>query len=405
MLPHWISYLTEGTVYAGMEIHDTDGKVCYHYVELHKKKGELHLSKTTEVSDLGEFAKSFKNTIPLFWAINTSKVLLKMVKSPGTTQPEALVHAAFPNLDLNNFYYQIIQWETHPIVAIAKKEYVDGLIREWEDLGMGPFNLSLGIGSLVHSLPFLETDQVQTSNFELTLREGSIGEMKPITRTEHEEYTINGLRLPARGLLSFSQILGGIQKDAADTNFGNSIKQFQNKLSNRRLFNFGLRAALGFFVGILLTNFLVFDHYRTEIGRLQADLETNTAQEERMLELQALVQGKKERVETLKAVPNSKSTLYMDQIAHSLPDPIVLDRMNYCPLDKPVRESKPILLQENTLLVSGMSKDVTAFSKWLEQLEQWNWISKVETLDYDFISKDISNFLIKIELHATGQEK
>ncbi len=403
MLNQWITYLTEGAFYSGLEIHDANGKEQYRYLEVLKKKGELHLVKTEHLSDLKELPKSFKKNAPLFLSINTQKVLVKLTHSSGTENPGALVHTAFPNLDLNNFYYEIAQITSHPIVAISKKEYVDGIVKKLEELGLDLFHFSLGIGPMAHSVPFVENKVIAISNFQMALENGAIREVSPVESSAPQDYLINGLELPNSSLLAFSHILGHLGGNANATNFGEANRRFQSSFKNRRVFGYGLRASLSFFIILLLANFLVFDHYHTEVNRLNSELTLDSSQKENLIRLEDLVKTKKERVETLKAVSSSKSTLYLDELAKSIPHQIVLDRISYRPLDKPVRDSKPIILTENTILISGISKDNKEFSKWLEHLEKWEWISSVETLDYDFVNTNASNFLIKVSFYEAGQ--
>ncbi len=403
MLNPWITYLTEGVSYSGLEIHEAHGKEQYHYLEVLKKKGELYLVKTEQFSDLRELPKSHKRNTPLFLSINTPKVLVKLARGTQTENPEALVHTTFPNLDLDNFYYEIAQLSSHPIVTISKKEYVDGIVKKLEELGLDIFHFSLGISAMAHSIPFMEDKVVALSNFQMALENGTIREISHIEPSAPQDYLVNGLKLTSSSLLGFSHILGHLGGNVHATNFIKANGQYQSRFKNRRVFGYGLRVSLSFFILLLLANFLVFDHYHTEVNRLSSELTLDSSQKENLIQLENRVKTKKERVETLKAVSSSKSTFYLDRIAKSIPQHILLDRINYCPLDKPVRDSKPILLRENTILISGISKDDAEFSKWLEHLEKWDWISSVETLDYDFVSTNVSNFLIKISFYETGQ--
>ena len=77
----------------------------------------------------------------------------------------------------------------------------------------------------------------------------------------------------------------------------------------------------------------------------------------------------------------------------------MLSEIKYQPLAKPVRENKPILLEDGVLLVSGISKDVNDFSFWIEELEKYEWVTSAETLDYDYAGKTTSTFLIEIGFH------
>tara|TARA_R110000737_G_scaffold96089_1_gene130141 strand:- start:322 stop:711 length:390 start_codon:yes stop_codon:yes gene_type:complete len=124
----------------------------------------------------------------------------------------------------------------------------------------------------------------------------------------------------------------------------------------------------------------------------------NNSQKENLVLLENVVKKKQERIETISIISNSKTTYYMDQLAQTIPETILLNNINYQPLLKSIQDNKPILLERQVILVSGISKDINEFSKWIEQLEGQNWIVSTETLDYDFVSDTTSDFLIEIKI-------
>src|SRR5690606_23368903 len=101
---------------------------------------------------------------PLVLVINTPKVLKKQIGMEVQGAPQQWVARAFPNLDLDNFYWQILDSKGFRVVSMAKKPEIDGLLEELKGLGIVPTGISLGISGLRHSLPFLE-QPVHGSNF------------------------------------------------------------------------------------------------------------------------------------------------------------------------------------------------------------------------------------------------
>ena len=88
--------------------------------------------------------------------------------------------------------------------------------------------------------------------------------------------------------------------------------------------------------------------------------------------LEAKVMDKEHRVELLNAGTSSKSTYFLDEIGKEVPPGILLDQMIYLPLAKPLRDSKPIELEKNTIVVKGISMDDASYSIWLGTLEKKN---------------------------------
>lgn len=393
------TYLKEGFTYSGLEISESEKGETYFLLELKKTKGELLITNKKELAGLDELPTTIQKKYPIFLCINTAGILTKKLEATNSTNADAIVNQAFPNIDLNNFYYEIIQQESNPIVTLSRKESVDSILGKLQELKVKISTFSLGVSAIENVIPYMEEQQVNVSNFEINLIDKNIAGLTTVEEVNKQLYTINGLELSSSYLLSFSQILGNLNQRIRSTNFEEVTENLQWQFKNFRIFNQVLKFALVFFVALLLGNFFVYNSYHEEVGQLNAAMEATSSKKDELTFLDASVKRKQERVETLSKSANSKATYYLDLFAQRIPTSILLSDIKYQPLAKPVRENKPILLEEGTLLVSGISKDVNDFSFWVEELEKEEWINSVETLDYDYAGKSTSNFLIEIGFH------
>lgn len=393
------TYLKEGFAYTGLEIAGSEGGEVFSLLELKKSKNELVITNKKKLNHWNELPEHIPKNNLLFLCINTTNVLVKKIENTNTTNPEAIVNQAFPNLDLNNFYFEIIQSEVAPIVSISKKESIDTVIEKLKELKVKIFRFSLGISAIPNVMPYMENGPILVSNRQLHFEDKNIIDIGSISSHVEQQYHINGLALSSGHMLSFSQILGHMNQKPHITNFETVSENLKWAFKNYRIFNQFLKYSLAFFVTLLLSNFFVYSFYHEKVGELNAAMAATSSQKEALTILNASVKRKQERVETLSASSNSKTTYYLDLFAQNIPPSILFNEIKYQPLTKPLRESKPIILEEGILMVSGISKDVTVFSFWVAELEKYSWINSVETLDYDYISKDTSNFLIEIAFH------
>ena len=394
------TYLSEGLTYSGLEIFESDGQEVYHLLELGNHKNEFHITNRKKFNNLSKLQGELRKNVPLFLTINSSKVLTKKMESTlGVNNPEALVNHAFPNLDLNNFYYEIIQVPDNPIVTISKKDHVDDILQRLSKLKIQVFTFSLGICSLPSVLKYMDSKTINASNFCLTTDTKNISSVSVSNNHNELEYHINGLDISSNYLLTFSHIIRHLSNLESICNFEAGIKKLKSEFWNHRFFNLGIKISLTFFIVLLLTNFFAFDHYQDKVDELNQAIASTRIQKEQVTQLNLSVTQKEERVNTLTASPNSRSTYYLDEFAQITPNSVLLNGIKFQPLSKPVRETKPVLLEKNKLLVSGISKSASDFSFWVEEMEKKDWITFVETLDYDYISKDTSKFLIEIGIH------
>ncbi|WP_411032045.1 hypothetical protein [Spongiimicrobium sp. 3-5] len=392
------TYIKEGHRYAALEIQESVGEERYFFLGLEQKKGELHLANAIAPKTLDELKETLKKGTPLFLTINTTQVLTKITDTTGTSNPDAVVNHAFPNLDMDSFYYEVIQQSKSAVVSIAKKAYIDGVLERFNDLGISIFQFSLGISKFESLIPHLDESPVYFSNFKVDIADRQINEITPIIN-EEGHYSVNGLKVSNTNILGLASIVGHITSQTNASNFKDEIAALKNDYVNKRIFNLGLRTALGVLLTVLLINFFVFDHYYKKVATMNATLTASRANKERLSSLNTVVMEKRERMATLTSLSGSKTSYYLDELGKGVPTAILLKKIDYQPLTKPLRASKPVSLYKGTILVSGMCNDHEAFSEWVETLEKYDWIQQVETMDYDYVSKSASNFSIKIKLH------
>lgn len=393
------TYFKEGFTYTGIEVVEVDGSSSFSILELKKSKNELLVVLSAIVEDVKDIPSKTKKNHPIFLCINTANVITKQVANTNSTNPDAIVNDAFPDLDLNNFYYEVIQISNGPIVTISKRNPIDKLIANLKELKIQVSQISLGISPVSNVIGYLEEENITLSNHVLKKEDGQIAQIASGTECEEKSYDINGLNITSKNLLSFAQILGHLNKENRIVNYNSISESLEWDFKNQRIFNQVLKYSLFFFVALLLANFFVYNSYHEKVAELNLTMAATSSKKNELSALDESVKRKQERVETLSSSSNSKATYYLDRFAQQIPSSILLSEIKYQPLAKPVRESKSILLDNGIVLVSGISKDVDEFSFWVEELEKLTWVSSVETLDYDFVSKNTSAFLIEIGFH------
>ncbi len=392
--------ITEGSFYCGLEIAQSEHGETYRLLKLKKTKDELSIHSAVELGSLDEVVGHVSLNLPLFLCVDTSNVLSKQLENIPSALDAALVNEAFPNLDTSNIYWELTQKSSLPIVTIARKEYVDSLLGQLEKCNIYPFRISLGLSSINSITPYTVEKEICTGKYLLKLNDSatvtisrSEGSFQPI------EYMINGLSISNQYLLGFAQILKYFGRKQSIGNLNTLNDQFNSSFKNKRLFQMASRVFLLFFVGVLLINFLFYNHYFENVDTLNSELLANGSKKEQFLQLDATVQKKQERVELYTGTPSSKATLYLDRFAQKVPGSVILDQLNFQPLEKTVQKNKPIELSRGVLLVSGVSTDMNVFSKWMTDLETFDWIENLEISDYDYLDRETSQFLLKIEFN------
>lgn len=391
-------HIVEGNSYFGLEIFQANDRELFSLLQMKLKKGELEvvLEKTSE--DLKELVPLINSKAPLFLTINTSKVLKKETLKGGQGEAQHIVIDAFPNLELDNFYYQILHGVANDVVAISKKDYVELYLKKLENIGLKPYSLVLGASQITNIQGFIK-GELTGSNFTVSINEIGIDQFKLSNEHLPESIELEGITVNSNSLLSFAHIIGHLQNAVQVNNLVSKNNLFDNDFKNRRVFDFGIKSSVLIFLVLLLGNFLLFNTYHSKNQMLESSLIAEGQNDNALVNLKKRVLLKEERVNALASSKNSNTSYYLDEIAKRLPKSIWLSDMKFQPLLFPVRNDKPIDFNKNNLEISGIINDKIAFTVWSDNLETEKWVDKVEIIDYEYISSSSANFTINIVIN------
>ena len=151
-------------------------------------------------------------------------------------------------------------------------------------------------------------------------------------------------------------------------------------------------------MGILLVNFLFFSFYFEKTKTWNESSQINQAAKKKVIKLNETVSELQKMTDDMLKSSASKSAFYINTIVNSLPESILLSEINYQPLEKRIKKDKTILLQKNTIIVSGNSNDSQLYSQWISVLENVDWVSHIDVIDYSDLKRSTSHFSIKINM-------
>lgn len=396
-----LQHIIDGSTYQGLEVFSIGDSVHWSFLKLKRSKGELILLFESTSASLDTVLTEVDKNSPLVLVINTSKVLKKQIAHEAQGTPEQWVGQAFPNLDMDSFHFEVMESSGTRIVSICKTSEMDGMLKILKGHGILPTKVYLGISALKNSIPYLNLPVVG-SNFAI-IPDGT-GSLHLENRDAMGQGKINihGLTVSEFSLLPFSAILGHIAQDRGISNLVSINMVLDNGFKNRRFFHLGLQVGLGTILVLLLLNFVLFSHYRSKTQDMDSSsiLEMQT---EMLKEMRDRVNKKETKLNNMLGSSQSKASYYLDRIAQSLPQSVLLDELVYQPLSKPVQEGKPIEVTKQSLVLSGETADKEAFTQWTDTLEKMDWITQVEILGYEYASSSSDRFSLNIELHGTRQ--
>ena len=399
-----LSYLKFGNKFSAIEQTTVDNEDFYYSLTLKKKKKKLEIQNSLECNNIDEIKSSLKKNQPVVLVINTNSVLTKRIES-SSKELTNIVHSAFPNIKIEDFYYEILSHSKNHFISICRKSYVNELIENYTSKHIMIIDFHLGNLALSTIVSFINKDSIISSNAITHLEDHQIKDIQKSKNPLESKYNINGLDMTNKELLSFSAALNLVTNSSSNTtNFDSCTKKLSDDFNQKQFFNQFSKIGLSAIFIVLLINFLFFNHYYNEVNTLRETALMLESSKTNMLMLSEKVQKTEKTVNDVLKSSASKSSFYVNDIVANLPNHILLSALNYQPLLKKIKVDKPIENDINTILLSGRTNKKILFSQWISQLETLDWIYSVDILNFDDIDNSSSEFNLKITLRNDSEK-
>ncbi len=398
MIARLKTYLLYGKYFCGVEHTSEHGEEKLYVSVLKKSKNAIDIDSAFQAASLDVLKTKLSKGQHVSLIINNDNILTKRLESEPL-EAEKLVYKAFPNINLEDFYYETITQKGTHFIAICRKAYLDELIAEYRTCGVAVINIALGNLAASSLSRFVNRSTLLTSNAKISFDSETTTAIERTDTKANETYNINGLSVNNDYLLSLTGALDTVLHHFESTTSFKHLKQsFISDYTQAKFFSLFFKFGMVFILAILLINFVVFNHYYNRVNTLQQTSQINQTTKQKLLKLDEAVNKSQKMVDDMLKSSSSKSSFYANALVQSIPQSIVLSELNYQPLEKTIRKDKVILLKNNTMVVSGASSNSDAFSKWIAHLESMAWINTIDILSYEDGTKAVSDFSIKLNM-------
>lgn len=384
--------LLTGRQYIGIELFSKEGEEQAAIVVVRNTKEGLVIPGQY-IMKAGAVPEKSEKHLPVCLVVNTPQVILKEVS--GDASDDKLLHKAFPNLDRDAFYYEIWRLKSAAVIAVARKNYVDGIAAGYTAQGYTISGISLGVCAAAAIAPHLQYSQWATST-QLVCPE-SERVLNPVTEDESHLYNVNGLEVSNTALLGFSGVVGFV---TGLLHTSGNIREFSAQLSEaylqRSFFLKGFKVMLGFLLALLLVNFFVFTHYFKKESEISEAIVVGKSSMQMIAKTQERIKIKEGKVKSISALTSSKSSYILNEITRIVPSPILLSELIYNPLQKKIKEDESILYMDKVISISGSTNENSAFTVWVEQLGKLPFSEDVVITKFGKNEEGVTVFSIRL---------
>ena len=390
-------YTPIGHHFYGLEVCQFKDGQRFFLIKVRRRKKELESAEQMAFEDLETMGKSIKPSIPLFLTVNTKDVITKNARD-SKLEDKALANSLFPNMDYDLLYFEIYSLGSERFVSIVRKNIVSDILNKLIALKVSIFSISIGLSGVRPLLDYINENEIVGTTYKLIKEPPNKGiTIANIEQEDDQFYNLSGLQVQNWYLLGFGSVASHLLLPTKTNSSMVALNEgLGAEVKNKKLLSLLTSSSVLLFLGVLLINFLFFDHFRSSIQNLTDKQAINAKSLEQISQLKERVESKERRLEKALSTSNSKVSFYLDELGQTVPNTITLEEMVYQPLLKSKKDSNPIAYTLNEIRITGLTGNGVDFSQWVAEMERLNWVNQVKTLEYDYQTKKTSMFELRV---------
>ncbi len=375
------------TIYALVHRVEKDDEKIIAGVVVQQKKEEFELKDTFTKYTIPSVVKHLKKGIGIHLTISGNQVISKTLE--GTEKDdEEIIAEAFPNLDIEEFYVQILRTENRSFIAISRKQVINEIIKEYEKEGIWVQYIHLGDLVLANIVSFIKDDIFYSHQTKIETINDEIISFEKLKEEQFQKYRIGEEQVAQEYLVPLSSICYKLIGEVVlSSNYEEEEIILQKKYKSVQFYKNGLLYGIGGMFFLLLMNFLIFNSAYKKEQLLKEEIQLYSSQKENLQKRKETVKRKEEIVESILKTGFSKSSWYINEIVKSMPTSVILKKYNYQPIERAIRSNKEIQLERETIRIEGESLDKSAFTTWLRTLEILEFIDQITIVHYGVVKK------------------
>lgn len=394
-----IKVLFTGQLVNTIELSSDEEGELYHLVCLKKTAKGFLFEKQSSYRELDTLIKDYHRQAPTVLIINQGAIH-KIVPAKAETDAAVLMKL-MPSIDPSNFYIQRIPQNNlnTELISIYRLDDLNIKLAGFAKKGVLIVDVLLGsfhVGGIIEAIEE-STQEIQLPRQNLSFQEDELSSFLSASN-EIRTYTIGDEQVENTYLSSTAAsilfLMSGHQSNAISQIKRNRSEQRFKQLMKPTIYSF-----LGILFLSLFINFFVFSSYYSKSQSLQAEALSASENDKLYTEVQDKLSERKEFLTS--RVPNEFIlSYYADRVGHSLPKSIQLEKMNVNPISKKVKKDKVIEFGSQRIFIEGLSTNSKDFNKWIQQLENEEWIQHVSVANYrETNSRQKAAFSITLSIH------
>ncbi|SRX75254.1 PilN domain-containing protein [Aequorivita antarctica] len=367
-----------------IHVHISEKETVYHVLRLKKKQSKITILEQESIYGIDQLFKKLQKDVPVILAFTGKKIISKIMAIEANYIDKILF-----NKDPEGYYILEYPKPTKTLVSLIRKDDLDSYINKILQKGYTVLDFSIGPFILESLAPLLmEPKKIQTTEFEYDLTNTLLSINDNAESNETQEIQVGEDIIYNTHILGFAGFLCFLNPDNIEKNYQTNIDAYSESFSYKKAFTVMGKGILVTFLILLSISYMVKSVYSQKSSEIQ---------QEAMLNAQVLDQIatlKKDREYKTSIIANSslgskhELSFYIAQIAEGLPETILLEKLEVFPAKKPINPNEKIRIEPNIIEIEGVTPSNSSVTQWVELLNNYDWIKKVEVSSYAFVKNE-----------------
>jgi len=338
--------------------------------------------KTVETTE--ELVKAFGKHYPYLIHINGFGVLTRIVENAPGYRESLLVSGSE-----SEFYFSDYTFNGKIAVSFIRRSVIADIIAE---LGEQKVHLH---GIFVGPIPMLASKSnfdLKQNEYEIAIRNNELIKLERNTgesATAFLEYSRKHLQE-----LSYDVSIENYHQGIDDETVQQAKKNYREYL---RFVYLGL-GITGFFLLTLVSNYFYVNHLNQRAADLEAEISTFGPNFSMIDQLRQEKNRKLMLIENSGIQSKHYISFYLDEIAKSVPASITLSLLEPFPLKEPLKPKKKLEMEMSIISIKGQCNNSKVLDDWMEALEENDWVTGVELMNYVRQSDALAEFELKLNI-------
>lgn len=382
-----------------------DQKYSVNFVELVLEKKVIRIGKKQQLKETSlESLKQFLEKDTAVYINLSGRGILHKKLTEFSDDQNSLIQSVLPNAKAQDFYIQQIVSDKTNLVSVVRKETVDPLIKTINEMGFHAIGFSLGgtsIGSVLSLLSLGNASSFSWAGHSIECNpEGEITSYKIREDKDEKKYLqLDSEKLEEEYLIAYAGAFNILLNLAPVVPFIDTIQHQKEEFNQKLFFTKAGWAVLGFFMTVLLINFVLYSSYSSQNNELAQKESKYSSMFSEIEKLEKEVKEKEKFLSEAGWLQSSSMTYYADRIAATVPGSVKLTELSINPMDeRKSKEEKKELFKTGIIHIKGECTRPTELNEWLDKIKSIDRISKARLVHYSFDDKENKgNFSIEIE--------